>query len=194
LGSKDGKTNLFALVIMVFSLIILISSAVYNLSSKVSKEEMKQIEKNAQRLVEANFDAASYFGISTLTAESSYNPQDYPDGAIPCASNIFSSYDELSKFIENTYIPSYAAILMNSESNGQKRYFEYNGKLCMAKVDPKTNYDKDWSTYKISLSNVQKKSADITVAVKLKTSGEDAQIKLKMVKQGDKWLLTNLAY
>ncbi len=194
MSSKDGKTNLFALIIMVFSLIILISSAVYNFSSKVSKEEMEQIEKNAQRLVEANFDAASYFAISTLTAESNYNPQDYPDGTIPCAANIFSSYDELSKFIENTYVPSYAAILMNSETNGQKRYFEYNGKLCMAKADPKTDYDKDWSTYKISLSNVQKKSADITVLVKLKSSGEDAQIKLKMVKQGDKWLLTNLAY
>lgn len=197
--TKDFSANLFALFITIISIVILIISVVFALNSHVSGTELKEIQASAEKLVTANFDTATYFGIASLSPSPDYQAKDYPAGVVPCSTEIFTSYNELYDFINNTYVSNTSAILLNSETNGIKRYSEINGKLCMAVVTPKIDYSYDWSTYKLQLTNVKNDSADIIVTMNYKTSGQVSHngtnmLKLKMVKQNGKWLLGNFVY
>lgn len=194
MSNKELKANSSALFILIVSIIILIVGIIFSITTSVSDDEISDMELIAQDLVEANFDTASYFGISSLSAVDGYKAEDYPAGAAPCDANVFSSYSDLSDFIKSTYAPTSALILLSSEINGTKRYFDYNGQLCMAVVEPDLTYNKDWSKVKIKLTDIEKKTANINITMNLKDSQETETIVLTMSKYGDKWLLNNLEY
>ncbi len=194
MNNNNKKANLLALFITFISIIVLISGVIFSLKSRVSDDEISDIEEAAKTLVTANFDNASYFGISSLPPAAGYKLEDYPEGMAPCSGDIFKSYGELSAFVKETYTSEAAALILNSEVNGVKRYFDYDGELCMAVVQPDTTYTRDWSNFKIKLSAIKKQSAKITVTVIDKKSSKTDTIELLMVKNKDKWLLNNFDY
>ena len=182
------------LIILGFSLIILAVSIFYSMSSKISDKEKEEIQKSAVSLVERNFDTVIYFKIAQLPYAEQYNAEEYQDGTLPCSDSIFKNYDELSKFVKNTYIPSSAEIILGSTVNGKPRYFDKNGVLCKTVAPADTSYDKDFSTYSISLEKIKKTSCDIKVTLKTKSTGEKVILNLSMAKKNGKWYLNEMVY
>ncbi|MEG0615383.1 MAG: hypothetical protein RR540_06460, partial [Oscillospiraceae bacterium] len=69
MARKKGNTKLTMLIICVFSVLILITCGIFALTSGISGDEMSEIRACAVKLVEANFDTASYFKFASLNAE-----------------------------------------------------------------------------------------------------------------------------
>lgn len=194
MSTKDKKRNSFMLIILGFSLIILAVSIFYSMSSKISDKEKEEIQKSAVSLVERNFDTVTYFKIAQLPYAEQYNAEEYQDGTLPCSTSIFKNYDELSKFVKNTYIPSSAEIILGSTVNGKPRYFDKNGVLCKTVAPADTSYDKDFSSYSVSLEKIRKTSCDIKVTLKTKSTGENVILNLSMTKKNGKWYLNEMVY
>lgn len=191
--NKDFKANTTAVIITVISLFLLVISSIFSLYSRVSEKDMAAMEQTAQKLVEANFDTVSYFKLASLPAAADYDPTAYPEGVVPCDTAIFSSYKELTEFVYETYTPTTAALLLNAEIDGKKRYFEQGGKLCMNQIEPVLTYDKDWTNFSLKLTAVKRGAADIDVTVHTK-DGTPSLLTLHMVKEKDSWRLTDVVY
>lgn len=192
--NRDSRANRTAFIITIFSIVLLIISSIFYLQNQIDPKELSVMEKRAQQLVIANFDTASYFKLASLSAAPDYSTDEFPEGIIPCDTDIFNSYAELKGFINKTYVPSQTALLLSIEVDGIKRYLEYNGKLCMASVEPVLTYDKDWSKFTLKLTSVKRKSADIQVTVHKKDNNETETLHLKMLLQDDQWRLAQLVY
>jgi len=182
------------LIILGFSLIILAVSIFYSMSSKISDKEKEEIQKSAVSLVERNFDTVTYFKIAQLPYAEQYNAEEYQDGTLPCSNSIFKNYDELSKFVKNTYVPSAAEIILGATVNGKPRYFDKNGILCKTVTPADTSYDNDFSSYSVSLEKIRKTSCDIKVALKTKSTSEDVILNMSMTKKNGKWYLNEMVY
>lgn len=176
--------------------VIIAVVAVVVISSSAAKKNSEEALSAALPLVEANFDAVTYFKIAQLPPkpESEFSYENYPEGTVPCDTSIFANYAEFKAFVENTYIPDEAARLLSLKEGSTPRYFEANGELCKTTASPDLSYDKDFSNYSVKVTNATSKSADIIVTVSQK-SGGTAEINLKMLKSTDgRWFLEKMEY
>lgn len=191
--NKDVKANRTAFIITLFSLLLLVISSVFTLFTRISDKDVQAMEAAAQKLIIANFDSVSYFRLASLPALEGYDPAQYPENVIPCDTKLFADYQALRNFVGATYAPAAAVSVLNTETNGAKRYFDYNGQLCMAYIEPDLTYDRDWSSVRFTLSAIRRKSADIHVTIPVK-SGTEATLELKMAKLDGQWRLLEMVY
>lgn len=183
------------IIILCVAAAAVIAGAVVFVSASTSKKNASEALAAAQPLVEANFDTVTYFQIAQLPpkTEAEFSYDDYDEGTLPCATDVFASYAELSDFVNNTYIPAEAARILALKVGSSPRYFDKNGVLCKTTAPTDTSYDKDFSTYSYYVENVTSKTADIVVTVPLKAGG-NTELRLSMIKSGEKWLLQQMAY
>ncbi len=180
------------LLIVIPAVLILLAIVIVIITSSGNPSD---VLKEAVPLVEANFDAVSYYKIAQLPpkTEAEFSYENYPEGTVPCDNSVFSSYSELESFIRNTYTPMAAEMILSSDVNGSPRYFDHNGELCKTPAPTDTSYNKDFSSYTVGVRNVTSKSAEAVVTVSLKNGGSE-ELVLKMVKENDKWLLEGMVY
>ncbi len=187
------KTSMISKILIIVPTVLILLAIVIIIATS-SGNPSKALEA-AIPLVESNFDAVTYYKIAQLPpkSEAEFSYDDYPEGTVPCATTVFSSYSQLETLINNTYTPVTAQMILSSEVNGSPRYFDHNGVLCKTIAPTDTSYNKDFSTYTVAVANVSSKSADVIVTVPLKNGGTE-ELRMKMVKSGEKWLLEEMVY
>lgn len=187
--------NTIVLSAALLSIILLIASIIFFSVNHIPKATVEEVTSAAENLIVRNFNTAYYYGISSLTPDAEYNPEDYPEGYAPCDDDIFPDSDSLIKYITGTYVSEEAArIVALKTPDGRARYSSVNGELCMAVVDGDISYDKDFAGATYRIENIEKDSADLIVTVPSKSTDEKYLLNLSMVKVGENWLLKELVY
>lgn len=183
------------LIISVVVILIAAASIIVLIFSSASSRNYEAAMNAALPLVEANFDAVTYFEIAQLPpkSEAEFDYANYPEGSVPCDTSVFADYNALSQFVSNTYVPSEAARILASSVNGSPRYFNQNGELCKTIAPTNTSYTKDFSKYNITVKKATADSAVISVTVQLKAGGTE-ELTFTMVKDADRWLLEKMVY
>ena len=179
---------------MILTATVLMMTTLSGCDNKKKTELIAELEPNAQRLVTANFDAASYFAIAQLTPAEYYDTEVYEDGTAPCNADIFADYASLESFVKDTYVPDEAARILALTVDGKPRYYDKDGVLCKTSAPTDTTYNKDLSALTYHIENATEETADIIVTVPLKDSEEKQAITLHMVKSDGKWLLSAMKY
>ena len=134
-------------------------SAVYT-KSVFEPVKGKIAEPELRRLFDGNLDCVFNIFDNLLPHESEpvYDTFCY-------VNNRFSTYAELEEYVNGIYCAETAKKLLEYNHNGRRRYFDYNGRLC---VDLATaggrGYYVDWSDYKITVEILNETECYFTVS------------------------------